>query len=141
MTPAHTLISTCSTVSLSAWAARSAMTSTTDSASEGLTATTTKSAVSTAEPTEAIRTEYAQLDPLRTAGQISSTDAARRQAELMEEEAEVLDQITGIENRRAELTGKPVPSEPPARAGDLVPAATPTPADPRDAVAATPAGK
>lgn len=82
---------------------------------------------------EAIRTEYAQLEPLRAAGQMSATDAARRQAELMEEEAEVLDQIAEIENRRAELTGKPA-----ADSATSPPEATPTAGSTADPVAAGP---
>lgn len=57
---------------------------------------------------EAIHTELAQLEPMRERSLISSTEAARRRAELMEEEAEVLDIIAQIDNRRAELTGKPI---------------------------------
>lgn len=57
---------------------------------------------------EAIHTELAQLEPMRERSLISATEAARRRAELMQEEAEVLDMIAQIDSRRAELTGKPI---------------------------------
>ncbi|MCC6677864.1 MAG: hypothetical protein IT436_12020 [Phycisphaerales bacterium] len=56
---------------------------------------------------QAVRQEASQMASMRDKGFMSSTEVARRSAELAEEEAELLDRITALEAQRAAITGGP----------------------------------
>lgn len=57
---------------------------------------------------DAVRQESSQLNAARQQGQVNSAEAARRQAELAEEEADLLDRMSALESQRAAMAGGPL---------------------------------